>query len=141
MLGSPDLVEHLVNTARPFIFDTGLAPAAAGAARAALELVRTTPALPARVGERMRALAGALDVPPVAGAVLSVPMPSPHVALEAQAASREEGVLVGCFRPPSVPDGISRLRITVGGGIPDAEWAHAAEVVGRVVKEYGASAP
>jgi 8-amino-7-oxononanoate synthase len=136
VLGSPDLVEHLVNTARPFIFDTGLAPPAAGAARAALGLVRTTPALPARVGERMRALAGALDVPPVAGAVLSVPMPSPQVALEAQAAAREDGVLVGCFRPPSVPDGISRLRITVGGGIPDAEWARAADVLGRVVKEY-----
>ena len=49
------------------------------AARAALELVRATPALPARVGERMTALSGALDVPAVAGAVLSVPMPSPQV--------------------------------------------------------------
>jgi 8-amino-7-oxononanoate synthase len=137
VLGSPDLVEHLVNTARPFIFDTGLAPAAAGAARAALALVRSTPALPARVGERMRALAAALDVPAVAGAVLSVPMPSPQVALEAQAAAREDGVLIGCFRPPSVPDGVSRLRVTVGGGIPDAEWARAADTVGRVVKEYG----
>ncbi len=137
VLGGPDLVEHLVNTARPFIFDTGLAPAAAGAARAALGLVRTDPGLPARVGERMRALAGALDVSPVAGAVLSVTMPSPQVALEAQAAAREDGVLVGCFRPPSVPDGISRLRITVGGGIPDAEWARATDVLARVVKEHG----
>jgi hypothetical protein len=39
-----------------------------------------------------------------------------------------------------VPDGVSRLRITVGGGIPDAEWARAADTVGRVVKEYGAPA-
>ena len=138
VLGSPELVEHLVNTARPFIFDTGLAPASAGAARAALALVRATPALPARVGDRMRALAGALDVPPVAGAVLSVPMPSPRVAVEAQAEAREDGVLVGCFRPPSVPDGVSRLRITVGGGIPDAEWSRAADVLARVVKEHGA---
>ena len=88
----------------------------------------------------MRALAGALGVQPVAGAVLSVPMPSPQVALAAQAAAREEGVLVGCFRPPSVPDGVSRLRITVGGGLPDAEWARAADTVGRVVKEHGAPA-
>ena len=137
MLGSPALVEHLVNTARPFIFDTGLAPAPAGAARASPEVLRATPALTARVGERMRALAGALDVPPVAGAVLSVAMPSPQVALGAQAAARKEGVLVGCFRPPSVPDGVSRLRITVGGGIPDADWARAADVLARVVKEHG----
>jgi len=137
VLGSPDIVEHLVNTARPLIFDTGLAPAAAGAARAALALVATTPALPELVTERVRALGAALGVPASAGAVLSAPMPSPHIAVEAQAAAREDGVLVGCFRPPSVPDGISRLRITVSAGIPDAEWARASDVVGRVVKEYG----
>ncbi|MEO6510135.1 MAG: 8-amino-7-oxononanoate synthase [Nocardioides sp.] len=137
VLGGADVIEHLVNTARPFIFDTGLAPAATGAARAALDVVRADPALPERVRERMRVLADALDVRPVAGAVLSVPMPSPRVALKAQAAAREDGVLVGCFRPPSVPDGVSRLRITVGGGIPDAEWARAADTVGRVVKEHG----
>ena len=39
--------------------------------------------------------------------------------LAAQAAALEQGVRVGCFRPPSVPDGISRLRITVGAGISD----------------------
>ncbi len=137
VLGSPDLVEHLVNTARPFIFDTGLAPAAAGAARAALGLVAGDPAMPARVTDRVRALAAALGVPASAGAVLSVPMPSPQVAVEAQAAAREDDVLVGCFRPPSVPDGVSRLRITASAGIPDAEWARATDVVVRVVKEFG----
>jgi 8-amino-7-oxononanoate synthase len=139
VLGKPDLVEHLVNTARPFIFDTGLAPAAAGAARGALHLVERRPGLPATVRERVAALAAALDVPCPAGAVLSVPMPSPQVAQEAQAAARDDGVLVGCFRPPSVPDGISRLRITVNAGTPDAEWARATDVVARVVKEYAAT--
>jgi 8-amino-7-oxononanoate synthase len=137
VLGGPALVEHLVNTARPFIFDTGLAPASAGAARAALALVDRRPALPGLVAERARALAAALDVPPPAGAVLSVPMPSPRVALVAQAAAREDGVAVGCFRPPSVPDGVSRLRVTVNAGVHDAEWARATDVVARVVKEYG----
>jgi 8-amino-7-oxononanoate synthase len=69
--------------------------------------------------------------------VLSVPMPSPRVALAAQAAALEEGVRVGCFRPPSVPDGTSRLRITTNAGIPDADWARAAAVLGQVVKEHG----
>ena len=138
VLGSPAVVEHLVNRARPFIFDTGLAPAAAGGALAAIEVLRREPDLPALVHARIAALARALDVEVPAGAVLSVPMPSPRAALAAQAAAREEGVLVGCFRPPSVPDGVSRLRVTATAGLGDADWARAAGVVGQVAKELGA---
>jgi len=134
--GSPALVEHLVNRARPFIFDTGLAPAAVGGALAALGLLREQPELPALVRSRVTELAAALGVEAPAGAVLSVPMPSPQVALAAQAAALEEGVRVGCFRPPSVPDGISRLRITTNAGVPEADWARASAVLGQVVKEY-----
>jgi 8-amino-7-oxononanoate synthase len=76
-------------------------------------------------------------VEPAAGAVLSVPMPSPQVALGAQRAALEQGVRVGCFRPPSVPDGVSRLRVTVGAGVADGDWARAVEVLVAVVKEHG----
>lgn len=138
VLGSPAVVEHLVNRARPFIFDTGLAPAAAAGALAALGILEAAPDLPEVVEDRVRALAAALGTEPSAGAVLSVPMPSPQVAVAAQAAALEEGVRVGCFRPPSVPDGVSRLRITASAGIPDADWARAASVLGQVVKEYAA---
>jgi 8-amino-7-oxononanoate synthase len=136
VLGSPALVEHLVNRARPFIFDTGLAPAAAAAALAALAVLRDRPDLPGVVRRRVTDLAAALGVEPPAGAVLSVPMASPQVALAAQAAVLAQGVRVGCFRPPSVPDGISRLRITSSAGPTDAEWARATEVLVEVVKEF-----
>jgi 8-amino-7-oxononanoate synthase len=136
VLGSPALVEHLVNRARPFIFDTGLAPAAAAAALAALAVLRDRPDLPGVVRRRVTDLAAALGVEPPAGAVLSVPMASPQVALAAQAAVLTQGVRVGCFRPPSVPDGISRLRITSSAGPTDAEWARATEVLVEVVKEF-----
>ncbi len=136
VLGSPALVEHLVNAARPFIFDTALAPAPTGAALAALEVLRGRPDLPGVIRRRMDDLAAALGVEPSAGAVLSVPMPSPAAALAAQAAVRAHGVRVGCFRPPSVPDGISRLRVTVNAGTPDDAWAHAVEVLVAVVKEH-----
>jgi len=137
VLGSAALIDHLVNRARPFIYDTGLAPPAAAGALAALEVLSTRPELPALVHTRATELARALSVTTPEGAVLSIPMPSPHVALAAQAAALEEGVRVGCFRPPSVPDGISRLRVTTSAGISDADWAQAASVLAQVVKEFG----
>jgi 8-amino-7-oxononanoate synthase len=136
VLGTIPLVNHLVNRARPFIYDTGLAPASAAGALAALELLTTRPELPALVHTRATGLAAALGVPAPEGGVLSVSMPSPQIALAAQAAALEDGVRVGCFRPPSVPDGISRLRVTINAGIPDADWARASAVLGQVVKEF-----
>ena len=136
VLGSPALVDHLVNRARPFVFDTGLAPAAAGAALAALRVLRSSPGLPALVQQRIRVLAASLGVEPSVGAVLSVKMPSPEVAVAAQAAALAQGVRVGCFRPPSVPDGVSRLRVTVNAGLSEADWARAIDVLVSVVEEH-----
>ena len=137
VLGSDAIRDHLVNRARPFIYDTGLAPAAAAGALAALDVLRGHPELPDVVRRRGDDLAAALGAEPAAGAVLSVPMPSPQVAVAAQAAALEQGVRVGCFRPPSVPDGISRLRVTVGAGITDDDWERATDVLVAVVKEHG----
>jgi 8-amino-7-oxononanoate synthase len=137
VLGPQPVVDHLVNRARPFIFDTGLAPAAAGGALEALRQLRARPELSDVVLGRMADLASALGVPPAAGAVLSVPMPSPQVAVAAQAAALAQGVTVGCFRPPSVPDGVSRLRVTVSAGPSDAAWSRAVSVLVAVVKEFG----
>ena len=137
VLGTRALVEHLVNRARPFIFDTGLAPTSAAAALAALEELRARPELSVLVRGRVHDLAAALGVDPPAGAVLPVPMPSPRVALAAQAAALAQGVRVGCFRPPSVPDGVSRLRITAGLGVGAEDWSRATDVLVAVVKEHG----
>ncbi|MFR9727936.1 8-amino-7-oxononanoate synthase [Saccharopolyspora sp. MS10] len=132
VLGSAALIDHLVNRARPFIFDTGLAPAPAAGALAALRLLRAQPELPARIHRRGAALADRLGVPRSAGAVLSVPMVSPRAALAAQGELAAAGVRVGCFRPPSVPDRISRLRITVRAGLDERRWSVAAEVLAGI---------
>lgn len=132
-LGSPEVVDHLVNRARPFIYDTGLAPPATAGALAALRHLKANPELPHTVRSRIGGLARELGLPVPAGAVLSAPMSSPQAALAAQRAALDAGVRVGCFRPPSTPDGVSRLRITASAGLTDAEWQRAAGVVSDLV--------
>jgi 8-amino-7-oxononanoate synthase len=64
-------------------------------------------------------MAEALGVPEPAGAVLSVPMPGPEEALRTQAELESDGYLVGCFRPPSTPDGSSRIRMSARATLTD----------------------
>lgn len=129
VLATSAVRDHLVNTARPFIFDTGLAPAAAGAALAALEVVLDEPERVARVREVAEILADACGVPAPDGAVLAVAMPGPREAVAAVAAASAQGVRIGCFRPPSTPDGISRLRVTAHAHLTDDELARARAVL------------
>ena len=129
ILGTRAVVDHLINTARPFIFDTGLAPASTAAALAALRRLLAEPALAAQVRRRAVELAGICQGPPGAGAIVPVPMPSAAAAVAAQPAASTAGVRVGCFRPPSVPDGISRLRLTAHAGLSDADIVHTDEVL------------
>ena len=140
VLGSALLREHLVNRARSFIFDTGLAPASAAAALAATHIIRDEPWRSASVHTNAAALsaglAGAWDNPvPSAGAVQSVAMPSADAALAASTAARAAGVRVGCFRPPSVPDGISRLRLTSRASLTADDIEHSCAVLRRVLEE------
>jgi 8-amino-7-oxononanoate synthase len=117
VVATPAVIEHLVNTARPFIYDTGLAPAAAAAANEALRVLDERPQLPALARAHCAALAAAVGVATPAAAVLSVPMPTARAAVAATTRLAEQGVRVGCFRPPSVPDGISRLRLTTSADL------------------------
>jgi 8-amino-7-oxononanoate synthase len=122
--------DHLVDTARPFIFDTGLAPAAVGAALASLRILGAQPWRPQVVAGHARRLAqicGVTETPQ--SAVVSVLIGEPEAALAAAAACLDAGVRVGCFRPPSVPAGTSRLRLTARASLSADE----VEAAGRVL--------
>ncbi|UUU20463.1 8-amino-7-oxononanoate synthase [Streptomyces sp. DSM 40750] len=136
VLGPAHVIDHLVNAARTFIFDTGLAPAATGAALAALRLLRREPERAARAREVARELhtrltaSGHEAVRPDA-AVVSVRAPSPDQAVRWAADCRAAGLAVGCFRPPSVPDGVSRLRLTARADLTEAQIDRAVGIIGN----------
>ncbi|GAA3034049.1 hypothetical protein GCM10020000_09170 [Streptomyces olivoverticillatus] len=136
VLGPAKVITHLVSNARTFIFDTGLAPAAAGAALEALAVLRREPERTTRVravADELHRRVTAAGLPAVRpdAAVVSVRAPSPEAAVRWAADCRDAGVAVGCFRPPSVPDGISRLRLTARADLSDGQVARAAETIVR----------
>ncbi|WP_418955792.1 8-amino-7-oxononanoate synthase [Streptomyces tritici] len=136
VLGPARVIEHLVNAARTFIFDTGLAPAAAGAALASLRLIGAEPELAERARTVAATLHGRLTGAGLTAArpdaaVVSVHAPSPDAALRWAADCREQGLGVGCFRPPSVPDGISRLRLTARADLTEAQIDEAVSTILR----------
>lgn len=139
VLAQPEVVDLLLNTARSFIFDTGLAPSSAGAALAALGVLIDEPELAAAVRAGARRLAdvvAALGVETVDPAAAVVPafVGEPRRAVAAAAACLDAGVRVGCFRPPSVPPGRSCLRLTSRANLADADIERAAAALATALR-------
>ncbi|MBO3736017.1 8-amino-7-oxononanoate synthase [Actinoplanes flavus] len=132
--GPAAFVRHLVDTGRSFIYDTAPPPAVVAGVLAAVGIAREADdrravlfERGARIAARLRE-AGLTARDPAAG-VLSVPAPGPEAAVAWAADCRDRGVAVGCFRPPSTPDGSSRLRLTVNAGVPETDFARALTVI------------
>jgi 8-amino-7-oxononanoate synthase len=134
VLGPRRVIRHLVETARSFIFDTGLAPSSTAAALTALNLLREEPERSSQVRKIAIELADrlrdkGLSVSEPDAAVISVYASSAQTAVIWAEKCREQGVMVGCFRPPSVPDQISRLRLTARADLSEADIDRAVEVI------------
>ncbi|WP_239137962.1 8-amino-7-oxononanoate synthase [Sphaerisporangium rufum] len=134
VLGAAEVIDALVDTGRPFIFDTAPAPAPMAAALAALDIVGHHPDLPGQARDTAIALARAvaargLATADPAAAVVPVVLGPPEAALRAAAVFAEHGVRAGCFRPPSVPAGRSCLRLTARANLSSDDLA----VIGRAL--------
>ena len=124
--GPAKLVDLLVNTARTFIYDTALPPPIAFAARVGVMLARTADdartllfAKADRLREGLRTLG--LAVPESRGPIVPVIFGSEEAALDAMRRCAERGVRAPAIRPPTVPAGTSRLRLSVRADHTDAQ--------------------
>jgi 8-amino-7-oxononanoate synthase len=113
--GSPVVREWLWNRARSFVFSTGLAPVVAEASRRALEVLRNRPHLRADALARARVLREGLSGLDVRGFghIVPIVIGESDRTVRVAARLRERGVHVAPIRPPTVPEGTSRLRVTV----------------------------
>ena len=124
--GSHALIELLVNRARGFIFTTGLPPATLAAANAALDVIRSAPELRQHLFLHAKRLKTALidlgyTLLPSETQILPVVLGDPQRATRMGEALLAEGVFAPAIRPPAVPIGTSRLRLTVMATHTEAE--------------------
>lgn len=135
--GAPEVVEWLVQRARTYIYSTALPPVAAAAAIAALDLVDAQPQLVARLRQRVaefRAASAAIGVRLSESTTAIQPLVLGEAAWAVDASQRllEQGFLVPAIRPPTVPQGASRLRVSLSA-------AHSPEDVEQLANALAAT--
>jgi 7-keto-8-aminopelargonate synthetase-like enzyme len=110
--GSQTLIDHLINSARSFIFSTAPGPAAVASARTGIELIASKEGetLRAKLLKIISALAPSHDAKT---AIIPIILGSEERALAAANKLKNEGFLVPAIRYPTVPRGKARLRVTL----------------------------
>lgn len=124
--GSPDLIEWLVNRARTYVYTTAQPPLLAAAVSASLRLIAGEPWRRERLRELIgRLKAGAAGLPwpllPSDSPIQPLLVGSDEDALRLAEGLRERGILAPAIRPPTVPQGRARLRISLSAGHTPAD--------------------
>lgn len=116
VVGGTVLREHLVNRARTLLFTTAVPPAVSGALVASVELARGAHEAREAALAAARGLSAALGLPQPAAAIVPFVVGSSRAATELATTLRRDGFDVGAVRPPTVPEGASRLRLVCHAG-------------------------
>jgi 8-amino-7-oxononanoate synthase len=132
------MAKYLINTARTLIFSTALPPPAVAAGLAALELLREQPRRVEKLQRNAAVLRESLlgegfPVPETTTQIVPMIVGDAETAVRASEHALEKGVFAQAIRPPTVPDGSSRLRLTVMASHTRTELRDAARVLAACV--------
>jgi 8-amino-7-oxononanoate synthase len=133
-------VDYLLNTARPFIFSTAPPPSAVAAAAEALAILRDEPERVTKLQQNAATMREALDGEGLAvggsrSQILPIEVGEAEPAMRLCELLLERGVFAQGIRPPTVPEGSSRLRLTVMSTHTEAELREAARTIGAAARE------
>lgn len=129
LCASETVIELIRNRARSLIYSTGLPPAAAAAAIAALDLIEADPQWAASPVGKARLFARALNLPEPQSCIVPIVIGDEKKTLAASQSLEEQGFLVAAIRPPTVPEGTARLRFTFSSAHKDADVTRLADAV------------
>jgi glycine C-acetyltransferase/8-amino-7-oxononanoate synthase len=143
---SDETVEYLLNTARSFIFSTALPPAVVVAAQEALRLLESEPDMVQRLSVNSAVLrealvAEGLEVGDSRSQIVPVLVGDSDLAMTLSEALLEHGMFAQGIRPPTVPEGTSRLRLTAMSTHDPTALRRAARVLGAATRSLGLRAP
>lgn len=133
--GSRQLIEWLINRARPYIYSTAAPAVTAAAALAALDIVEHEPERRTQLLARSEKLRKELvnrgwSIGQSASQIIPIMVGEPSRAVKLSALLREQGLLVPAIRPPTVPEGEALLRISL-------TCKHTDEMVGKLLEVLG----
>jgi 8-amino-7-oxononanoate synthase len=129
LCASQAVVDLVRNRARTFIYSTGLPPAIAAAAIAALDVIEGDPEMAARPVEKAKAFTRRVGLPEAQSTIVPVILGDAEAAMQAARLLEDEGFLVVAIRPPTVPAGTARLRLTFSAAHPDADIERLADII------------
>ncbi len=126
--GSKWFVQYLLNKARTFIYTTGLSPAVCGASLGALEVLERENDLVGKLWDNSKKIRGGLkalgyEISQGVGPILPIMVGGNEKALAMSKKLWEEGILIAAIRPPTVPKGTARLRLSVSAAHTDGDIA------------------
>lgn len=131
---SGPVIDLLRTRARTFVYSTGLPPASAGAALAALEIIASQPDLAARPLAKARRFTSALGLAEAQSPIVPVVLGDAARTLGAMRALEAQGFLAVAIRPPTVPLGTARLRLAFTAGHDDADIDRLATAVAPLME-------
>jgi len=129
LCASRPVIDLIKSRARTFVYSTGLPPASAAAAIAALELIEAQPDYAALPVAKARLFARRLNLAEAVSPIVPILIGDAKAALAASADLEAQGFLVVAIRPPTVPAGTARLRVAFTAQHPDAEIERLADAI------------
>jgi 8-amino-7-oxononanoate synthase len=126
---SQPVIDLIRNRARTLIYSTGLPPATIASAIAAVDLIERDRSLLAVPVAKAQTFTRAAGLPLAQSAIVPVVIGKSEAALAASQLLEAEGYLAVAIRPPTVPEGTARLRLSFSAAHPDAEIARLADIV------------
>jgi 8-amino-7-oxononanoate synthase len=129
LCASSAVIDLIRNRARTLIYSTGLPPACAAASIAALDLIEREPGYAALPVQKAKAFTRAAGLPEAQSPIVPVIIGEEETTLAASRLLADEGYLAAAIRPPTVPAGTARLRLTFTAQHPDEQIARLADIV------------